>query len=159
VWTRSYNGPVNRDDSARKVAVSPDGSKVFVTGTSWRSTSDSDYATVAYNAGTGVPVWAKRYNGPANYYDSASAVAVSPNSSKVFVTGIGRSTTGDDYATVAYNAGTGAVVWTKRYNGAAKRDDNPAAVVVSPDASKLFLTGAESNASHNDDYRTLAYSM
>jgi hypothetical protein len=56
LWLSRYDGPgANDDDAAAAVAmaVSPDGTKVFVTGASWGSTSKSDYATVAYNPSTG----------------------------------------------------------------------------------------------------------
>jgi hypothetical protein len=100
------------DDALRTGALtmSPDGSKVFVTGSSVGTTHSSDgsnfeYATVAYNAGTGAVVWTERYNGPASSSDDANAAAVSPDSTKVFVTGFGhRSTSGEDYATIAYGA-------------------------------------------------------
>ena len=95
------------DDALRTGALtmSPDGSKVFVTGVSDGSTRGEDYATVAYNAGTGAVVWTERCNGPASSSDDANAAAVSPDSTKVFVTGFGhRSTSGEDYATIAYGA-------------------------------------------------------
>ena len=61
---------------------------------------------MAYEASTGVKLWAKRYNGPGNGDDQAYSVAVSPDGSRVFVTGgsDGGSTTKFDYATVAYEA-------------------------------------------------------
>jgi hypothetical protein len=50
----------------------------------------------------GAPLWVKRYNGPAGGQDAAAAVRVSPDGSKVFVTGTSvGTTTGNDYATVA----------------------------------------------------------
>jgi hypothetical protein len=85
--------------------VSPDGSQVFVTGYSTRSTIGIyDYATVVYDASTGAQLWAKRYNGPANGSDIANDLGVSPDGSGVFVTGRSPgSTSGLDYATVAYS--------------------------------------------------------
>src|SRR5437879_1584347 len=87
LWARRYNGPGNGMDSASKVAVSPDGNSVFVTGESTGISSHGDYATVAYDAHTGAHLWTKRYNGTGNGDDDARAVVVSPDGSKVFVTG------------------------------------------------------------------------
>jgi DNA-binding beta-propeller fold protein YncE len=161
VWTKRYNGTGNGEDYASAVAVSPDGTKVYVTGRSVGSTTDSDYATIAYNATTGTVVWAKRYNGPANSGDYASAVVVSPDSTKVFVTGDSLGSTANctcyDYATVAYSATSGAVVWAKRYNGPANRDDDASAVAVSPDGNKVYVTGQSGGSTGKYDYATVAY--
>jgi hypothetical protein len=76
---------------------------VFVTGSS-PVTGVDGYATIAYSAATGSPLWVKLYNGPANSFGFAYAIAVSLDGSKVFVTGANATpTTGYDYATVAYS--------------------------------------------------------
>jgi hypothetical protein len=85
--------------------VSPDGSEVFVTGSSG-SPGSADYATVAYSAASGTQLWATPYDGPGNAQDSASALVVGPGGSRVFVTGSSQgSTSGEDFATVAYSIG------------------------------------------------------
>ena len=110
LWVARYSGPGNGDDQAFSVAVSPGGTRVFVTGDSQGATSHYDYATVAYSAATGTRLWARRYNGPGNGFSTAWSVAVSPDGARVFVTGtsegVGHSAFG--YATVAYNAATGS---------------------------------------------------
>jgi hypothetical protein len=63
-------------------------------------------------------VWVARYHGPGNGSDAASSVAVSPSGRTVFVTGgSAGATSANDYATVAYNAATGAQEWAARYHG------------------------------------------
>ena len=108
LWAARYNDPGHTTDQAYSVAVSPDGTAVFVTGESLTTEGGKDYATVAYNAATGTQLWVARYNGPSNN-GAAAEVAVSPDSKAVFVTGSSLGTpTGEDYATVAYNAASGA---------------------------------------------------
>jgi len=156
LWTKRYNGPANGSDSAAAVAVSPDGSKVFVTGGSAGLTTG--YGTVAYNATTGAVLWTKRYDGVDNNGGVATAIAVSADGGKVFVTGTSTGqTTNVDYATVAYNATTGAVLWTKRYDGPAHNYDAASALALSPDGSKVFVTGTSAAATTGQDYATVAY--
>src|SRR5207249_4133212 len=102
---------------------SPDGTKVFVTGQSVGAGSSFwDFATVAYDAATGTALWTRRYDGAAHENDFARSVAVSPDGTRVFVTG-GSEGLGYDYATVSYRASTGATLWVERYNGPANLDD------------------------------------
>jgi hypothetical protein len=158
LWTKRYNGTANLDDSAIAIGLSPDGSQVFVTGDSPGSTSDYDYATLAYDAATGGKLWAKRYDGPANLDDFVRSLGVSPDGSHVFVTGVSRgSTSGYDYATVAYDASTGTQLWAKRYDGQANLDDSATALGVSADGSQVFVTGDSARSSGDDDFATLAY--
>src|SRR5262249_28566223 len=142
------------------VAVSPDGQRVFVTGVSQGSTSGLDYATAAYNAATGARLWVTRYNGPANGYDTASSVAVSPGGGTVFVTGESQgSTSGLDYATVASNAATGARLWVTRYNGPGNGEGGAKSVAVSPGGGMVFVTGYSQGTAvaSSLDYATVAY--
>ncbi len=159
LWAARYNGPGNGWDDGQSVAVSPRGGTVFVTGTSTGTASGEDYATVAYNAATGARLWAARYNGPGNGLDSAVAMAVSPGGRTVFVTGDSKGrTSGDDYATVAYSAVTGARLWAARYNGPANRADFAASVAVSPGGGTVFVTGTSTGTASGEDYATVAYS-
>jgi outer membrane protein assembly factor BamB len=156
LWTRRYNGPGNDQDEATALGVSPDGSRVFVTGQSLGSTGTDDYATVAYDASTGAKLWAKRYD-RADAGDSATAVGVSPDGSEVFVTGVSdRSPTIAEYATLAYDTSTGARLWAKRFNGVGNGNELPYALGVSPDGSEVFVTG-QSFGSTSYDYGTVAY--
>ena len=137
VWASRYPGP-----AAASVAVSPDGTTVFVTGYSNVDgpKPNADYATIAYRAATGAQLWVRHYNDPVNGDDVASALAVSPSGGKVFVTGQSTGRSFGDYLTVAYDAGTGAQLWTSRYT-ARNGVNEPKSMAISPDGGKLFVTG------------------
>jgi outer membrane protein assembly factor BamB len=160
LWVARYNGPDSgyNGDYAKALGVSPDGSKVFVTGYSFEASGKDDGTTLAYNASTGVRVWVRRYNGPSNGNSAALALGVSPDGSKVFVSGFtAGASASDQYATLAYDASTGARLWGTRYNGPGNGNDMATALAVSPDGSKVFVTGYSPGASGSDDYATLAY--
>ena len=159
LWVRRYDDGLGVDASseAAEVAVSPNGSTVFVTGTSASFTKGNDYATIAYNATTGAQRWVARYNGVegANY---AHALAVSPNGKTVVVTGASLGTNNSyDYATVAYNAVTGAQRWAKRYNGARRGGVSRGANSVAVSGSTVFVTGSSIGTNGIYDYATVAY--
>jgi len=99
-WVRRYNGPGDSTDYAYDMAVDDSGN-VYVTGESYGSGTDKDYATIKYYP-NGDTAWVKRYNGPGDDDDAASAIAVD-GSGNVYVTGESRgSGTGGDYATIKY---------------------------------------------------------
>jgi outer membrane protein assembly factor BamB len=160
LWVKRYNGAANGSRGANSVAASRDGKTVFVTGSSYAgSTTDYDYATVAYNATTGAQLWVKRYTGPGSGDDQAYSVAASPAGTAVFVTGYSSgATSGEvDYATVAYNAATGAQLWVKRYIGPTVGGIGTQAysVAVSPTGSTVYVTGESGS---DTTYATVAYS-
>ena len=159
LWVERYDGPAHGADAATSVAVSPDGATVFVTGTSESGATGADYATVAYNAATGAQLWVGRYNGPANQNEGALSIAVDPRGGTVFVTGTseGSAALTNDYATVAYDAATGAQIWAERYNGPANKNDNASFMAVSPDGAAVFMTGSSTGTTSGFDYATVAY--
>jgi outer membrane protein assembly factor BamB len=166
LWLSDYNGPGvpgNGNDSARSIVVSPDGSRVFVTGSSSSVEHYVDYATVAYEASTGARLWVRRYTGPPNEIDidDARALGISPDGTKVFVTGKSSGQGGGmfayDYATICYEASTGRMLWVRRFNGPANDDDMGSRLAVSPGGSKVFVTGSSIGSAGDEDYQTVAY--
>ncbi len=159
LWVARYTSPGRRADSATAVAPSPDGARVFVTGWGEGATSGADFVTVAYSAATGARLWVSRYNGPANRNDGAIAIAVDPSGTRVFVTGTSEGATigHEAYATAAYRASTGALLWVKRFSGPAAGDSNATALALSPDGATLFVTGRSAGRGSRTDYATVAY--
>jgi uncharacterized delta-60 repeat protein len=106
LWVKRYDGPGNREDYARAIAVDGSGN-IYVTGSSTGSDFESDisdYVTIKYS-GAGVQLWLDRYDGPGGWGendDGANAIAVD-KSGNVYVTGYSTgSDTGYDYATIKY---------------------------------------------------------
>src|SRR2546430_115273 len=163
LWVKRYNGPGNAgngDDNAFALGVSPDGSTVFVTGSSTGSTFFTDYATVAHDASTGKLLWVRRYNGPANDNDVAAALGVSPDGFTVFVTGPSFGSTASSvfaFDATATSAGSTLSLRGALRIDAGNGDDNASALGVSPDGSKVFVTGSSTGSTFFSDYATVAY--
>lgn len=155
-WVRRYNGPINGQDQAHAIVIDNSGN-IYVTGWSEQSTGpdyNEDYATIKYNS-SGNELWAQRYNGPADYSDKASAIAVD-DSGNVYVTGqsygIG---TYWDYATVKYNS-DGDTVWVRRYNGLGNASDY-AYAIATDNLGSVYVTGESYGGWTATDYTTIKY--
>lgn len=152
-WLVCYNGPGNSDDRATALTVDIAGN-VYVTGFSWDSGTNEDYATVKYNA-SGVEHWVARYNGSGNWNDEAMALAVD-GSGNVYVTGFSYGNgTNKDYATVKYNA-SGVQQWVAHYNGPGNSDDDATALAVDVNGY-IYVTGYSKDSNSNYDYATIKY--
>jgi uncharacterized delta-60 repeat protein len=153
LWVAVYNTTQDLDDMGQAIALDSAGN-VYVTGYSYRTTSNFDYATLKYDA-NGSQQWLSRYNGPGNGYDEPRAIALD-GAGNVYVTGYSLgSGTSDDYATVKYNA-SGAEQWVARYNGPGNLYDQAAALGVDGEAN-VFVTGYSSGAAGDYDYATVKY--
>jgi DNA-binding beta-propeller fold protein YncE len=164
LWRKQYNGPASGDDTANAIAVSPDGSKVFVTGQSAGAGTGIDYETIAYTATTGSVAWSTRYNDPLNGDDTARAIGISPDGSTIYVAGSATEEQGSirpntDFFVIAYATATGSQSWTASYAG--EGQDNPDdayALGVSPDGSHIIVTGSSTAAGgSNTDYATVSW--
>ena len=158
LWKRRYDGPAHHEDQANAMAVSPDGSQVYVTGFSDASNRRRDFVTLAYGAKTGTQRWTRRYDGPGEWDDNAKAISVSPDGSRIYVAGYrtGHRSFSRDAETIAYSSG-GERLWHRAYNGPLDGWDQAAAIGVSPDGKQVYVTGFRYDLPYNRDYMTLAY--
>jgi WD40 repeat protein len=156
-WTAHY-GPDAEFDSGKAIAVSPDGRWTYAAGRSNGITNYDDYATIAYEAATGRVSWVARYAGEALEEDEPSDLVVSEDGSRVYVTGESEGVdTGEDYATVAYEAMTGHQLWASRYDASTHKSDRAFAMALSPDGTRLYVTGESDEGTY--DYLTVAYDV
>lgn len=154
-WIRYY-GSGQRPDFNVATAMEVDGlGNVYVTGRSGDAYSNYDYATVKYNS-MGAEQWVVRYDGPGNWSDEATAIAVD-GAGNVYVTGKSYgSNTYEDYATVKYNS-AGMEQWVARYNG--PRNSADAAIALAVDSEgNVYVTGSTVDPSGlSEDYATVKY--
>src|SRR5438094_1830639 len=146
-WLRTYQGTdVSSSSTAAPaaLAVSPDGSMVFVTGTVTNTSGASAGATVAYGTATGARLWVAQRSSDA----SPVSAAVSPDGSRVFVLS-------HDYTAQAYDTATGNLVWSAIATGLHGLSFASAGAM-SPDGSRLFLTGSGFTSTGRQEYQTAA---
>ncbi len=100
--------------------------------------------------------WVRRYNGPGNLGDVASALAVD-SSGNVYVTGMteGFFATSSDYATIKY-APNGDTLWVRRYNGPGNNYDVPFALALDG-SGNVYVTGGSYGSGTSGDYATIKY--
>ncbi|WP_205511303.1 SBBP repeat-containing protein [Longitalea arenae] len=153
IWKKTYNGTGIGPDQASAISVDAN-ANVYVTGTSWGGSSWDDYATVKYGE-DGDTKWVKRYNGPGNSVDQATAITTDEQGN-VYVTGasIGANQF-SDYATIKYDK-DGNTKWVKRYNGPGNSTDRAVAIAVDK-AGNVYVTGSSWGSTSFEDYTTIKY--
>ena len=161
LWVAHYGPILDPGDGPVGLAISGNGAELVIAGSDGNGSGQLSYLTVAYRTSDGHQLWARRYQGPDNG-GGAAAVAMSPDGAKVFVTGLVTAGSTEvprvSYGTVAYYATTGAQLWASSYSGPLKNGiDEAAQVAVSPDGSKVFVTGRSPGANGTISYATLAY--
>ncbi len=161
------NGGTPGLHAATSIAIDFD-RNIYVTGQSPGVGTGMDYATLSYDH-NGVPRWggvAMRYNNALLVGDDIPVKVVirdpSLPGSPVFVTGKSKGvygqdqlSTGFDYLTVKYDAGTGAQQIVHRYNHTSNKDDVPVGIGFAEDipegASYVLVTGTSfDNTTFND---------
>ncbi len=143
LWESIFDAGPASEDIASDLVVSSDGLHVVVTGTSGVDHPSSDIVTISYDALTGQRDWVERFDGSSHQYDSGVALASSPSAGDVFVTGFTQSGSGvetRDFVTLKYDV-SGTQVWEAQFDGSASGEDSAAAIAVSPDGSRVFVTG------------------
>jgi len=152
-WVRTYNGTADGDDVSTAISVDG-GGNVYVTGWCKSTVGSTDYATIKYYS-NGETAWVRLYDGLANSWDVASAIAVD-GSGNVYVTGMSSgSGTMLDYATIKYYP-DGDTAWVRRYNGPGNLEDDAHTLAVD-DSGYVYVTGSSGGTGTSQDYATIKY--
>lgn len=156
-WVKTYHDSGSGDDEPEALALDAAGN-VYVTGTV-ESTKGIDSipecATVKYSTG-GIEKWVQHYSAAAKIGDWGVSIAVDGAGNAYVAAASDGGDTGDDYATIMYDA-NGVQKWVKRYNGPAGRSDYPTAVGVDA-ANNVYVTGASTGLGGFSEYATIKYS-
>jgi len=144
LWERRHNGPGNRDDYARSVAVDSNGN-VVVAGSSKISTFD-DFLTIKYRGTDGAELWQNRHS-------TGEAMAVATDTSgNVTVTGFSRAIGGSQrYYTAKYAAANGTLLWEKTYTGPEGGPDFAWALAIGP-RGMVAVTGDDATVVYRDSF-------
>ena len=142
------------------MTVSPDSATVYVTGVVGNRSGIGSYvATFAFDAATGARRWLATHHG--NATAGAAWVAASPDGREVVVSTPVTSSSGTKYiATLAYDAASGALMWTRFIQGTVSAPEGFGIgrdIGVSPDSSAVFVTGYVTGPSGGSSFATVAY--
>ncbi|MCX7733040.1 MAG: T9SS type A sorting domain-containing protein [candidate division WOR-3 bacterium] len=155
VWTATYNGRANQDDSASALVVDSLGN-VFVCGWTMDTLMDMDMITIKYSP-TGQLLWAKRWFRAVNRDDAAHALALDQQG-RVIVTGYCSDASYNiDYCTICYNAQTGDTVWVRYYNRTPENDEDIPYALCIDDSSNIYVTGTSYDDGTDYDITTIRY--
>lgn len=159
LWVARYNGPLDKGDDASAVGVDSSGN-IYVTGSSYGDGTSVDFATIKYYP-TGDTGWVRRYNGPANGGDGASA-AVVDSSGNIYVTGLTSDSNPQspnyDFATIKYDS-LGNELWVATYAGQGNISDKASAISVDG-GGNVYVTGSSGQPGFfgTCDFVTIKYS-
>ncbi len=154
-WINQVDGAGHGDDVATGVYI--DGSSnVFITGTVYTGTTDSnDIVTIKYNS-SGSQQWQTIKAGPAHRNDFGTAIT-GDGTGNVFITGATMTSSHKtDFITIKYNS-SGTQQWASSYDGSAHPYDGGAKISYSATTSGVSVAGGAQTSSTNVEYRTLNY--
>ena len=134
----------------RGLAVSPDGSRVYATGSTGQYNLTGQYLTVAYRAtgpAAGQWLWTRSYTFNPHLDSQAYSTAVSPDGSRIYVAGLQAGSGASSLTTVAYDRNGNrlrVIAETVRFCSIA--DWCWAYVQVSPDGKRLYVADSDLDA-------------
>lgn len=153
LWTRRFNYSASSTDFLAALTIDRLGN-LFVVGNTVAS-SQSDYLLSKIEL-DGSIAWSVKYDGPSHAFDRALVVDVD-SIGNVYISGQSSGTaTGYDIATVKYSS-TGSLLWVRRFDGSAHRDDEPTDIRVDEDGN-VYVCGYSSQSSSWNSGVTVKYS-
>ncbi|MCC6866169.1 MAG: SBBP repeat-containing protein [Ignavibacteria bacterium] len=160
-WSKNYNGVSEGKDEAWGIVIDQD-KKVYITGESDNSQSNTDIVTIKYNS-SGSVLWTTRFDGPHHKDDKPYGIVVDDFHDAIFITGItGTLQNGKDFVTMRLNTSNGELKWSRNYNGPGNNDDIAYTIALSHNSENrhLFVAGTIRNGNNeaSEDIIVISYS-
>ncbi len=148
LWTKTYNGPANKNDYGADIAVNSSGYIYVVGAATMSSTKRLDVWVRKYNS-SGTVLWTRTQNGPANKNDQGQDIALD-NSGNVYVIGfLYYPKEGNDIWVRKYTS-AGTPVWSKKYTSPTPSKTNSLVGnndkgygIAATGAGSIYATGVE----------------
>ena len=155
LWSQRFDA--GRLDYAVAAVPGP-GGVLYVTGPSFHETLD--FETIAYDMQTGEVIWVSEYDDPNHRPDLPASIAIAPDGSRVYVSGVSGPHRNRDWRTVALSAEDGSVLWSRRY-GTRTHFEMVSDVLAASDGSAVLVTGSDDHVGPDGhgryDGTTVAY--
>src|SRR5690554_2212070 len=153
VWGNVFGGSDGSNDMVKSLAVD-NNSHVYLAGSLKNIGNGEDFYVAKFRP-NGSKHWDYTYQGPANGFDIANEIRISPNFD-IYVAGTSStSTTSNDYLTVKLD-NLGNVKWIKRFDGPASKSDEMSGFQLDVDGN-IFMTGASFGIGTLSDFSTIKY--
>lgn len=150
LWRQTINGTANGIDAANTVAVDAAGD-VVAAGFLGNTNTGSDFTVVKFHGGSGSELWRQSITDTSAAFDAATAVVMDAGGN-VFAVGVLASTsTGNNFAVVKFDGGSGAELWRQGIHGTASGIAEARAVAVDA-AGDVVAAGALTNAGTLTDF-------
>ena len=141
LWTRTVEGTYGGADGAYGLALSPDGTSLFVAGYTTTGRDNQDAWVARYSA-DGELLWTSTSDlGDAGLADIAADIAVSATGDSVYVVGCAVVQPEDTAIWVREYSSDGVVRWTDTYDGPGNEMDCGFSIAVSQDGTSVYAAG------------------
>ncbi|WP_298272308.1 fibronectin type III domain-containing protein [Geobacter sp.] len=157
LWAKTFNGGF--DDEPAALFADADGD-VYLTGYTWTLAGHEDFYVARRVGSTGEIVWEKKINSAGENADIAVGITAGAGATGgVFVTGYSVTTVSDDILTLKLKKDNGNLLWEKRYDGDAHRNDRPAGIGLAPSGNVCVAgwSDAWTGGAADYDYVALVY--
>jgi hypothetical protein len=145
IWGVRYNSSYNSSDAPWDMVLDQN-ANVYVSGTSYRSSSLRDAMTLKYSGVDGSLQWQSRFNANSSGSDENLSVSIDGIGNPVSAGYTTKSDGTTDVTLLKCNKASGSNTWQTTFDGGSNKNDSPKKVKVDPNGN-VWTTGVTTGAS------------